>query len=73
MRSSKSDLIPIYRANFLKGLEVQLRFLLPLFSFCCACVCAFVCVSVYVCVCSMWCLKRMLMHEIIKGRDGNVF
>lgn len=30
MRSSKSDLIPIYRANFLKGLEVQLRFLLPL-------------------------------------------
>lgn len=70
MRSSKSDLIPIYRANFLKGLEVQLRFLLPLFSFCCVCVCARVCVRACVCV---QCVKRMLMHEIIKGRDGNVF
>lgn len=66
MRSSKSDLIPIYRANFLKELEVQLRFLLPLFFLLLLCV--RVCVRVRVCG-----VKRMLMHEIIKGRDGNVF
>lgn len=34
------------------------------FSFCSVCARARVCV---------WCVKRMLMHEIIKGRDGNVF
>lgn len=50
MRSSKSDLIPIYRANFLKGLEVQLRFLLPLFFLLLLCVCVCVCARVRV-----WC------------------
>lgn len=39
MRSSKSDLIPIYTANFLKGPEVRLRFRSPLPPPSRACIC----------------------------------